>query len=53
MMLGVSAWSLRKMVRDGTIACVRLNQRTVRFAPEHVEAWINARQVPAKSAVAA
>lgn len=46
-MLSVSAWTLRKMVRDREIGSVKLSPREVRFHEQDVLDWIKARHQPA------
>jgi len=42
--LGVSIPTIRRWVHDGSLPCLKLNGTTVRFAPEHIAAFIRAGQ---------
>lgn len=46
LMLGVSSWSLRKMVRDGRLGdvVVRISPRVTRFDAARLDAWIEAQR---------
>jgi excisionase family DNA binding protein len=44
--LGFHAETIRQMARDGRLPHIKLSNR-LKFRPEHIEAWLRQREVPA------
>jgi excisionase family DNA binding protein len=47
--LGMSPEWVWKQVREGTLPCIRLSRRAIRFDPAEIEAWVQEHHFPVGS----